>query len=196
MISLNKINFYYECRKDNIVLDDFSYNFEFPKTHLISGDNGMGKSTLMYLTGGFLLPKSGEIKYSDIALEEIYIFFQDADNNLIFFNIGSMILSFNISAQEKKFIEEVLMISDRLEDSPFNLSTGEKRFLLFFLLLKSDYKVKVFDDPFLFLDVNRKKLGRELFLEEKEKSRSLIIISDSTKTLRDDDFHNVIDLKN
>ena len=51
------------------VLDGFSFDFSGPGTYCITGENGRGKTSLLYLLLG-LYPSAGKVTYNDMPIEK------------------------------------------------------------------------------------------------------------------------------
>lgn len=68
-LSIDHVSFGY--RPDQIVLNDVSLKIRAGETVAIVGPNGCGKSTLINLLPRFYDPKSGTIRWDDVALSEM-----------------------------------------------------------------------------------------------------------------------------
>ena len=62
MITIDHIRFAYGRRRA-AVFDDFSLSLESDCIYGLLGKNGTGKSTLLYLIAGLLLPSRGSVRY-------------------------------------------------------------------------------------------------------------------------------------
>ncbi|CAG8785696.1 24811_t:CDS:2, partial [Racocetra persica] len=69
-IIFQQVHFTYPQTKKKI-LDNFSFNFQKGKKYLITGPNGIGKSTLFRLIVKLYTPQQGIIKLDDTGLEKI-----------------------------------------------------------------------------------------------------------------------------
>ena len=63
----------FEYNKQNIVLQNFDYDFPSNGRVKIVGPSGVGKSTLLHLLMGIISPKSGEIYVNDVPLQQFGI---------------------------------------------------------------------------------------------------------------------------
>ena len=62
MIAIDHIHFSYGRRR-TAVFDDFSLTLDSDCIYGLLGKNGTGKSTLLYLIAGLLLPSRGSVRY-------------------------------------------------------------------------------------------------------------------------------------
>ena len=67
MIQLKNVSFKYKKKQ---VFEDFSLEIESGKIHGLLGKNGAGKSTILYLMTGLLIPQKGQINYHDENVSE------------------------------------------------------------------------------------------------------------------------------
>lgn len=109
MISLNNVSFSYINR--NILIENLSMIFEKGKKILITGDSGIGKTTILKIIAGFYTPNNGAIfwdkeDYNNIdrasLVKNIGYVFQDG------FLFGGSILENIIMGKENVTFEEVL----------------------------------------------------------------------------------------
>jgi len=172
----------------------FGYNSDAPLfSHLnlniptccwvtITGDCGSGKTTLAKLIAGILTPISGDIIFpwvnGNSHKPEFGYLFQNPDDQFVHFNIEREI-AFSLEnigiAPDEMFnkVEESLRkanLWNRRNDSPNNLSGGEKQRLALAGMLITEPKVLILDEPTSFLDVVTQaelyKITKEL-LDEK-----------------------------
>ena len=68
MIEIENITFGYKKKKP--IFSNFSLELEQGKVYGLLGQNGTGKSTLLYSLSGLLFPQKGEVKYSGQAVSK------------------------------------------------------------------------------------------------------------------------------
>jgi len=132
---------------------------------VLTGDCGTGKTTLAKLIAGLLKPDKGSIRFendNDInnSLEVGYIF-QNPDDQFVHFNIEREV-AFNLEnrgaspAIVRKAVQlalESVNLWPRRENSPHELSGGEKQKLAIADWLVSKPQVLIFDETTAFLDL-------------------------------------------
>ena len=132
---------------------------------VLTGDCGTGKTTLAKLIAGLLKPDKGSIRFendngSNNSLEVGYIF-QNPDDQFVHFNIEREV-AFNLEnrgaspAIVRKAVQlalESVNLWPRRENSPHELSGGEKQKLAIADWLVSKPQVLIFDEPTAFLDL-------------------------------------------
>lgn len=69
-ISLNNVSFTYP-KKKSPVLSDLNLKFSAGKVTALIGDSGAGKSTILKLLAGILLPTSGEIFWNELPISRM-----------------------------------------------------------------------------------------------------------------------------
>ena len=107
-ISINQLSFSYNDETDKI-LDNVSYNFNFPQKYLIIGTSGSGKSTLLKLIAGLYSSYTGSISINgydrkDELNSKIQLSYIEQDP-YIFTNT----LAYNIALNEE-YDEEILFL--------------------------------------------------------------------------------------
>ena len=132
---------------------------------VLTGDCGTGKTTLAKLIAGLLKPDKGSIRFendNDLnnSLEVGYIF-QNPDDQFVHFNIEREV-AFNLEnrgaspAIVRKAVQlalESVNLWPRRENSPHELSGGEKQKLAIADWLVSKPQVLIFDETTAFLDL-------------------------------------------
>ena len=132
---------------------------------VLTGDCGTGKTTLAKLIAGLLKPDKGSIRFendngSNNSLEVGYIF-QNPDDQFVHFNIEREV-AFNLEnrgaspAIVRKAVQlalESVNLWPRRENSPHELSGGEKQKLAIADWLVSKPQVLIFDETTAFLDL-------------------------------------------
>ena len=184
----------------------FSYDgkkyFEFPDINLDSGENlliignsGIGKTTLLHLLAGILKPESGLInvsgidisKFSDTELDKfrgdnIGIVFQKPhfissltiNENL---KLAQYLSSSKTSVDAKKILES-LIIKDKYQQKPNQLSEGEKQRASIALALINSPSLILADEPTSSLDdFNCDNVIKLLKTQAKDHKAQLIVIT-------------------
>ncbi|WAM32974.1 energy-coupling factor transporter ATPase [Caldicellulosiruptor morganii] len=163
----------------------------------IIGKTGSGKSTLVQLMNGLLLPQQGDVIVDGIntkdkkRIKEIrkrvglvfqypeYQLFEETVYRDIAF--GPRNLGFSDKEIERKVKEvcELLEIPESiLEKSPFELSGGQKRRVAIAGILAMDPEVLILDEPTAGLDMKgRKRIFNIIERLHREKGKTVILIS-------------------
>ena len=69
-ITLNRVNFHYPSRPEQLALNDFSLEIKPGETVALVGPSGAGKSTVFQLLLRFYDPDSGDIKLEGVSLDQ------------------------------------------------------------------------------------------------------------------------------
>lgn len=181
------------------ILDNFSFVFQGGKKYLLTGTNGIGKSTLFKLIVGLYQPQEGTIKLNENETEKItssilqrkIIFLP---NNPYFFHarLGDNIV-YPYKYQESLHKENLENIARKLGIMEFidklprrwetviaekgqNLSAGQKQLVSLMRLFISDYQIYLLDE--FLSNVNndlKKKVLKVVFTELRDKT--VLVIS-------------------
>lgn len=214
-IQFNNVEFYYDksikifdCLNIKIKKDD--------RKVLIKGKNGIGKTTLLMLISGVILPKRGEVRINGIAssmiskrclVDQIDIIFQDFKffSGTIFDNIVKNKDSCNILeldkaldmvGMKKKIYNLPLGLNTVLfnegKESGINFSKGELQRLALARAICSNSKLVLIDEGFSFCDNELKQKKQELIDYISNKKRVILVSHDK---LDEEKFDKVIILK-
>lgn len=176
MITAEKVSFSYE--KGKTIIHQFTYHFEKEKSYVITGDNGVGKTTLLRLLLGLLKPDSGSVEMP----ENITIGYVPDYNGLyenmslmdnIRFRLG--ICNKSLKAVEETCDEWMERYGLELYKDVYvrNLSLGTKKKAGLLCALLTMPEILILDEPTGGLDHSAKE---ELFNMLKEfKSKMMII---------------------
>lgn len=168
------------------------------KITLITGKNGVGKTSLFRALSK-LMPYNGNISYegSELAqlkarkyLQEVAQVFQTATDQFLRVTVGEELA---LSKQHRnafytdKRIQQVLEemnLADKLDQSVYTLSGGQKKLLQLLIMLITNHRVLLIDEPLSGLDANACQLAVKLIKENQTAlQQSILIISHQTRLL-------------
>ncbi|MGI6787453.1 MAG: energy-coupling factor transporter ATPase [Acholeplasmataceae bacterium] len=198
-IRFEKVNFQYSGLTDTThALKEVDLKIEGKGEFIaVVGHTGSGKSTLVQLMNGLLIPKSGEVNVFGFTLppkkrqkinqlrQEVGLVFQFPEYQLFEETVLKDIMfgpkNFKKTAAdaEKRALEAAKMVglsSDVLQASPFRISGGQMRRAAIAGILAMDPKVLVLDEPTRGLDPQGRTEMMELFKEIHEETNKTIIL--------------------
>jgi ATP-binding cassette subfamily C protein len=202
-VELKNIDFSYNA--DTSILRNISLHASCGEKIALIGPSGGGKTTLAHLMVGFYPPKSGQILYGDVPIEQIglpvvrenvalmlqqSLFFNDTIRMNL--TLGKSIPEDEIidalkSAQMDRF---VLGLTDGLDTligkNGIRLSGGQRQRLSIARLILSNPKIVIFDEATSALDNDTEHRLYET-LEPFLKGRTVIIIAHRTTTIKQAD---------
>ena len=183
MIELQKIKFSYRKKREPI-FSDFSLQFEQNKVYGLLGENGTGKSTLLYLLMGLLRPSEGQITVdgADVScrkrqtLQQMYIVPEEFDLPAMLFTeyvntYRSFYPAFSDDILHRCVEEFKLPLDVKLN----TLSMGNKKKALMSFALATNVRYLLMDEPTNGLDVPSKKQFRKVIATTMTEERTLII---------------------
>ncbi len=170
---------------DKIILNNLSYEFENNKCYLIKGSSGIGKTTLLNILGGYVLPDSGYVSFSED--QSIQYMFQE---ELLFSNLTVLenmaikyyathpnenwdLMQINNATKE---IVDFFDLSVFLERRIDTLSGGERQRVVLATMAVSDASIYLMDEPVTNLDEENRNIICDLINRLSEK-RTIIIVS-------------------
>lgn len=154
LLQFNKVNYQYASRS---IFHDLNLRVDDPKT-VITGPNGCGKTTLLLLAGGLLLPQQGTVKFNeeDVSLVESKrrIGISASCINLPEFLTAQELLKFH-GAQfaVPELVEQIEFWCNRFHIQPFintsvsNLSLGNYKKLSLIISLIHQPSLLLLDEP-------------------------------------------------
>lgn len=183
MIDIQTIKFRYKDKRTK-VFEDLSFQLEQNKVYGLLGENGTGKSTLLYLLMGLLRPCEGQITVDGVnvssrqreTLQQMYIVPEE-------FGLPAMRFTDYVEAYRPfypNFSDEILcrcMEEFHLPlDAQLNrLSMGNKKKALMSFALATNVRYLLMDEPTNGLDVPSKKQFRKVIATTMTEERTLII---------------------
>ncbi len=197
MISTKKITFSYGK----------STEFSFPdilckegETLLVTGNSGVGKTTLLHLLGGLLRPKSGEISIDNTAInffsERKLDHFRGKNIGLVLQQshfveaftvlenvaLASWLASGKQKTQKAKELLEHLDLGEQLHKLPSQLSIGQQQRVSIARALINEPKLLLADEPTSSLDdENTFKVANLLENLAREFNTALVIVTHDSR---------------
>ena len=203
-IVFNNISFSHH--KSSPILQDLSFSIPMNKTICIVGKSGAGKSTVLDLLTGLIIPHSGSISYgsidnsqvnysklrSDIAYvgQETTLFPGTILENLVF-------RCSHVSYQEVIEVCEMVQISDFVNDLPLGLNTkvgengislsgGQRQRLALGRALLSRPKLLLLDEATSALDLTTESIIRQT-INNLNGTLTIVIVTHRIESTRDAD---------
>jgi biotin transport system ATP-binding protein len=148
---------------------------------VIAGENGSGKSVLMYIIAGLEKADSGELKVDG----RVGLVFQEAETQILGetpredITFGPKNLGWKkdkIELAVKNALEQTGLTNKADFPARF-LSGGEKRRLAVACMLAMDLPVIIFDEPYANLDYSGVKQVNELIRQLKKNGKTIIILT-------------------
>lgn len=181
LVEISNISYSYP-QGGQSVLKAASFGFGQKKKGLI-GPNGCGKTTLLHILMGLILPDSGEVRFEGTALKteadffklrsQVGFLFQNADDQLfcptVIEDVAFGPLNLGKTAEEAQAISQTTL--DRLGISDFGprlthkLSGGEKKLVSLATVLAMEPRVLVLDEPTNTLDPATRDRLADLLVE-------------------------------
>ncbi|RLE65971.1 MAG: hypothetical protein DRJ38_02860 [Thermoprotei archaeon] len=180
IVRLEKVKFRY-CSECSLVLRDTSLQVFNGENVAIIGPNGSGKTTLGKIISGLLKPIDGEVRIAgavpwqlkprELLKKVIYI----PQEPNYFFVRNTVEEELKLAAEYGSLkLEDVVKnleswILDKMNESPYRLSYGQKKWLTYIIARIYGSKVVVFDEPTAGLDF---QLVKKFFTWLKEEGRT------------------------
>ena len=183
MIQIQNLSYKYSGATEN-VFDGLTLSFDEGKIFGLLGKNGVGKSTLLHLLSGLLMPREGRIlidgqepRLRQPSLQEEVFFVPDE------FSLPAMPLTRYVKYREPfypRFSQEILR--QCLQDFEIDmhshldkLSLGEKKRVLVSFALATQCRVLLMDEPTNGLDIPAKTLFRKLVARHMSDDQTIIV---------------------
>ena len=182
-IILNNVSYTYQEGTPfaSVALSDVSLTIEDGSYTAIIGHTGSGKSTILQLLNGLLVPTEGSVRVFDTLItstsvnkqirqirKQVGLVFQFAENQIfeetVLKDVAFGPQNFGVSVEEAEVIahEKLALVGideSLFERSPFELSGGQMRRVAIAGILAMEPKILVLDEPTAGLDpIGRKEL--------------------------------------
>jgi putative ABC transport system ATP-binding protein len=215
MIELSDIHFHYP--KSDFNLHIGKLHFEKGSKTAIIGPSGFGKTTMLNLLAGILLPDSGNIKVEDelvnslsekerrnFRIQKIGFVFQDfrlipylniLDNILLPFRINNILKINSDTLDSVQSLTKDLGIAPKLNKHPSKLSHGERQRVAICRALINKPQVILADEPTGNLDPeNKRKIMSILFNYVEQFESTIVTVTHDHNMLKG--FSNTVDFAN
>ena len=195
MIEINNLNYGYT--KKNKLYSNLSLNISQGNIVGLLGNNGAGKSTLLKLISGILLNKQESIstlgvnpdsRYAEM-MEEIFFISEEIEFEKISIKKYVKATTPFYKRFDKKLFNSILNTFEINENMVLTkISYGQKKKFLIALGLASNCRLLIFDEPTNGLDINSKKLFRQVMTGYLKENQLAIISTHQVK-----DIENIVD---
>jgi heme exporter protein A len=176
-------------RNEQIIFEEISFRLNAGGVLRIKGPNGSGKTSLLRILCGFILPETGEVRWNgSVITDDLYNYTNDI--NYVGHSNGlkselTALENLNVAlqltfAQQDTSITKILSrmcMSDFFDIPVRKLSSGQCRRVALSRLLLSRACIWLLDEPFTTLDDEGRQLIRELIAHHAETGGITIIVS-------------------
>lgn len=200
-ITLENVSFTYQegTPLSSSALTDVSLTIEDGSYSALVGNTGSGKSTILQLLNGLLLPSKGSVRVFDTVItptstnkeirqirKQVGLVFQFAENQIfeetVLKDVAFGPQNFGVSEEEaKKIAREKLALvgidASLFERSPFELSGGQMRRVAIAGMLAMEPTVLVLDEPTAGLDPLGRKELMTLFKELHLSGMTIVLVT-------------------
>lgn len=185
------------------ILDNLDFDIEENELRVVLGPNGAGKTTLIDMITGRYKPAAGNIKFNGenitklgpdkifvkgisrkFQVPNLYETLSVYDNVMVSLKHERKVLKYlfsKISATENKRIWEILdfvMLADKAEDSVDTLSHGQRQWLELGMLVASEPKLLLLDEPTTGMTESGKQKTAELIKKISENHTVMLVEHD------------------
>lgn len=194
-IKFKNVSFSYQG-SNKLILNNFSCNIKSNMINAIIGKNGCGKTTVLELLDGLLVPVNGYVKVGKNKLDsngiceyrsDIGFLFQMPEeqifNSTVYKEIEFTLKCFNFCKDKisDKIVDSINLVGldeSYLNRNPYKLSNGERRKVALASVLAFDPEVIILDEPTVGLD----NISKENFMKlikslKKDYGKTIVIVS-------------------
>ncbi len=196
MIDVKDLEFRYQGSKHQ-VFSHFDLQLEQGRIYGLLGKNGTGKSTLLYLIAGLLMPNSGSVSVDGIEsklrkpelLSRMFIVPEEYNMpDMSFDSLCALMRSFYPSFNDELLRQCLAEFEMPANPNLKELSMGQKKKVYMSIAIATGTRLLMMDEPTNGLDIPSKALFRRVIANYMSEDRTLII---STHQVHD--IENLLD---
>ncbi len=193
LLEIKNLSFAYKNKKN--IFNDFNLSLPRGRVISITGENGVGKTTLGRLMAGLLKPKEGkflingqELKRKKL-IKEVSIVQQNSDHQLFMKTVKEELLTSGFGKKDKRkeelanFYLEKFDLKEFENRHPQSLSGGQKQRLVIACGLMKEPKIIILDEPTSGLDGRNMKIIAEVLAKRAEEGMLILLISHDLELL-------------
>ncbi len=158
IISIKNLTYFYS--KNNTILQDLNLKIYKGEKLAILGENGTGKTTLLKLLAKAYKPFDGSIK---TLYDKVAYLPQDIHSYFTKLTVYEELKKHTDSPENEELVKS-FGLSDKLQASPFDLSSGEALLVCLCSTLLKKCDILILDEPTKNLDAFSKKIFGEFLL--------------------------------
>ena len=190
MITISDLTYSYP--KKNLLFDTMNLQFKQGQIYGLLGKNGMGKSTLLKIIGGYLFPNSGSVRLNEEEPQKRrphlmeQVFFLSEEFNLPSLSIQQYLSAFSAfysNFDSDLFYSVLSEFGIDANEHLYQLSYGQKKKFIISFGLATRAKYLIFDEPTNGLDIPSKADFRQIIAEHLTDEQIVIISTHQIKDL-------------
>lgn len=202
ILEVKNVDYYYKSKKDKIILNNISMQFEERKFYTIIGSSGSGKTTFLSLLAGLDTPVKGEILYNGVNIRQKGLNYHRKHHVSLVFQNYNLIDYLNTEENVKiggnknsgNLLREVSIPTEDWKRSVLQLSGGQQQRVAIARALASDAKVLLADEPTGNLDESTAAEIIELLKRTAHQlNKCVIVVTHSKKLAQEAD--EIIEIK-
>ena len=176
-------------RNERILFKDLGFRIRSGEVLQVEGPNGSGKTSLLRILCGLVLPDEGEVAWNGRAIKEIHFEFTKEVNYIGHSNgikleltpLENLIVarSLMLSRQDISLTEALtqMNLSDLADVPVRKLSSGQCRRVALSRLLISQACIWILDEPFTTLDDNGRHLVQEMIVTHADAGGITVVVT-------------------
>jgi len=195
VIEIKNLDFHYQRKHQ--VYTDLNLSIKEGAIYALLGLNGEGKTTLLNLIAGFLIPKGGSCKVFDYEaslrepemLQDIFVVSDLSEfTNITVKQFRNLYAGFYPQFDYDFFDQCISEFGLTLDSSLKRLSFGDKRKVVLSFALCTNCRLLLFDEPTNGLDIPSKAMFRKLVASSFNENQTIIMATHQVR-----DLANLID---
>lgn len=197
-IDFNGVSYFYgkSTPFETKALENITTNIDCGRITAIVGETGSGKSTMIQMLNGLILPEQGTVTINNFVIQskmknikelrktvgivfqfpEAQLFEETVEKDIIFGPLNFNVDLEHAKATAKDVIKLVGLDESFLQRSPFELSGGQKRRIAIAGILAMEPEIIILDEPTAGLDPMGAHLMMEMFADLNRLFNKTIII--------------------